>query len=159
MFKVLLLSLIRYLYLDCFIFNCNVCFMLILKIFFNIVGNLKIIGFEFLGLNVCFLILNFLWRQERLVLKLLVNFFIIFLFIICIRKLIKVVFILIFLFRFLVLLMSFISFVLLVNCSIVELVFLFVQKKNYIRLYVYILQYMVIKFDIKDDNDEIGGWL
>lgn len=54
--------------------------------------------------------------------------------------------------------MSFISFVLLVNCSIVELVFLFVQKKNYIRLYVYILQYMVIKFDIKDDNDEIGGW-
>lgn len=158
MFKVLLLSLIRYLYLDCFIFNCNVCFMLILKIFFNIVGNLKIIGFEFLGLNVCFLILNFLWRQERLVLKLLVNFFIIFLFIICIRKLIKVVFILIFLFRFLVLFMSFISFVLLVNCSIVELVFLFVQKKNYIRLYVYILQYMVIKFDIKDDNDEIGGW-
>lgn len=158
MFKVLLLSLIRYLYLDCFIFSCNVCFMLILKIFFNIVGNLKIIGFEFLGLNVCFLILNFLWRQERLVLKLLVNFFIIFLFIICIRKLIKVVFILIFLFRFLVLLMSFISFVLLVNCSIVELVFLFVQKKNYIRLYVYILQYMVIKFDIKDDNDEIGGW-
>lgn len=158
MFKVLLLSLIRYLYLDCFIFSCNVCFMLILKIFFNIVGNLKIIGFEFFGLNVCFLILNFLWRQERLVLKLLVNFFIIFLFIICIRKLIKVVFILIFLFRFLVLFMSFISFVLLVNCSIVELVFLFVQKKNYIRLYVNILQYMVIKFDIKDDNDEIGGW-
>lgn len=158
MFKVLLLSLIRYLYLDCFIFNCNVCFMLILKIFFNIVGNLKIIGFEFLGLNVCFLILNFLWRQERLVLKLLVNFFIIFLFIICIRKLIKVVFILIFLFRFLVLFMSFISFVLLVSCSIVELVFLFMQKKNYISLYVYILQYMVIKFDIKDDNDEIGGW-
>lgn len=158
MFKVLLLSLIRYLYLDCFIFSCNVCFMLILKIFFNIVGNLKIIGFEFFGLNVCFLILNFLWRQERLVLKLLVNFFIIFLFIICIRKLIKVVFILIFLFRFLVLFMSFISFVLLVNCSIVELVFLFVQKKNYIRLYVNILQYMVIKFDIKDDNNEIGGW-
>lgn len=141
MFKVLLLSLIRYLYLDCFIFNCNVCFMLILKIFFNIVGNLKIIGFEFFGLNVCFLILNFLWRQERLVLKLLVNFFIIFLFIICIRKLIKVVFILIFLFRFLVLFMSFISFVLLVNCSIVELVFLFVQKK---KLYKIICKYFIV---------------
>lgn len=141
MFKVLLLSLIRYLYLDCFIFNCNVCFMLILKIFFNIVGNLKIIGFEFFGLNVCFLILNFLWRQERLVLKLLVNFFIIFLFIICIRKLINVVFILIFLFRFLVLFMSFISFVLLVNCSIVELVFLFVQKKNYMIICIYFIVY------------------
>lgn len=51
--------------------------------------------------------------------------------------------------------MSFISFVLLVNCSIVELVFLFVQKKIiFIRLYVYIFQYMVIKFDIKDDNNE-----